>query len=122
MEKTYQFTAPGPPIPKGRPRLGRGGTTYTPRRTQEAEQNLAVAFRQGVVGYGPPRSSRFKLSCTFHVKRDDADIDNLIKTVMDGLQGIAWLNDKQIKALGESAIVIDRADPRTVVTFVDLGP
>jgi Holliday junction resolvase RusA-like endonuclease len=117
---TYRFTAPGQPIPKGRPKHMRNGHTYTPERTVNGEANMGIAFRQGIVGYGPPRPGFFKLSCIFYVKRDDADIDNLIKLVMDGLQGIAWINDKQIKALGECEIRIDRAQPRTIVTFEEL--
>lgn len=121
MGNLYQFTATGQPIPKGRPRHNTiSGNTFTPQRTVKAEEAVGVAFRRGVVGYGPPRTGRFKLSCVFHVKRDDADIDNLIKMVMDGLQGFAWVNDKQVKKLGDSEILIDRENPRTVITIEEL--
>ena len=121
MMGTYSFTAPGQPIPKGRPRHNtKTGNTYTPKRTTDAEQNLGLSFRQQVVGYGPPRTSRFSLSCDFYVSRDIADIDNLIKTVMDGLQGFVWVNDKQVKRIGPTQVFIDRTNPRTVVRIVDL--
>lgn len=116
----YSFTVPGQPVPKGRPRHTKNGHTYTPARTEAAEQSIAAFFRQGVRGYGPPRASTFKLTCVFHVKRDDADIDNLIKAVMDGLQGVAWINDKQVKKLGECEIKIDRTNPRTEVMIEEL--
>jgi hypothetical protein len=32
------FVIPGPPIPKGRPRMARSGHVYTPKRTEEAER------------------------------------------------------------------------------------
>lgn len=117
----YRFTVPGQPIPKGRPRHNtKTNTTYTPQRTSLAEEAVGVAFRQGVVGYGPPRTCEFVLGCLFYVKRDDADIDNLIKMVMDGLQGFAWVNDRQVKAFDYSEVLIDRANPRTIVTFSEL--
>ena len=75
---------------------------------------MGLFFRQGVTGFGPPRTSRFGLRCAFYVKRDDADIDNLVKMVMDGLQGFVWLNDKQVKSI-EADIMVDRTNPRTEV-------
>lgn len=110
---SWSFTIPGTPVPKGRPRHNtKTNTTYTPDRTTRAEQQVALHFRQSNVGYGPPKPGRFKLACTFYVKTDTADIDNLLKTVMDGLQGVAYLNDNQVKALGECEIRLDRGHPR----------
>lgn len=43
--RTVEFTVPGQPVPKGRPRLGRGGHTYTPKNTKAAESRIAAAFR-----------------------------------------------------------------------------
>lgn len=117
----WQFTVPGPPIPKGRPRHNiKTGNTYTPERTKQAEAIVGAEFRRQIVGYGPPRAGLFRISCQFHVKRDDSDIDNLFKLVMDGLQGIAYLNDKQIKAFGPSRIVIDRGHPHTDVVLEEI--
>lgn len=116
----YQFTVPGQPVPKGRPRHSRTGGTYTPARTEQAEAEVAAQFRMQIVGYGPPRLSNFALSAMFHMKRDDADIDNLLKLLMDGLQGVAWVNDKQVRRLGYCAILVDRGNPRTEVAFTQL--
>lgn len=118
---TYRFTAKGQPVPKGRPRHNtKTGSTYTPDRTTQAEANLGVAFRQQVVGYGPAREGRFSISCNFYLARDTGDIDNFIKLVMDGLQGFAWVNDKQVRRIGQCEIFIDRQNPRTEVTIVEL--
>ena len=116
----WTFVALGQPVPKGRPRHTKNGHTYTPERTVQAEVNMGLFFRQGCVGYGPPRTGRFKLSCKFYVRRDDADLDNLMKLVMDGLQGFAWVNDKQVKKFGESEILVDRGDPRTIITIEEI--
>lgn len=121
VNRAWSFTIPGPPIPKGRPRHNTiTGSTYTPERTKQAEQVTGVEFRRQVVGYGKPRSGEFRISCVFHVKRDDADIDNLLKMVMDGLQGVAYINDKQVKSIGYLRIVLDRSEPHTEVLVEEM--
>lgn len=117
----WQFTIPGPPIPKGRPKHNtKTGNTYTPERTKQAESVAAAEFRRQVVGYGRPRAGEFRISAVFHVKRDDADIDNLLKMVMDGLQGVAYVNDKQIKSIGYARIVVERDHPHTEVLLEEM--
>lgn len=118
----YNFTALGQPVPKERPRHNtKTGNTYTPTKTKQAEGVIAVSFRHEVVGYGPPRMGRFAIGAKFYLKRDyNADIDNLMKTVMDGLQGFVYVNDSQVKKLLESEILLDAKNPRTEVTIVEL--
>jgi Holliday junction resolvase RusA-like endonuclease len=128
------FEVPGNPIPKGRPRLGKGHT-YTPRRTQEAENVVrSVAQLHEVIPIVgpilmhldffipiPKQWAKAKVqSAMLGTIRPTtgADADNLGKMVMDGLQGIAFANDAQIVEL------ICRkwysVEPRTVVKIVPL--
>ena len=128
------FEVPGTPIPKGRPRLGRGHT-YTPRRTQEAENVVrSVAQLHEVIPIVgpilmhldffipiPKQWAKAKVqSAMLGTIRPTtgADADNLGKMVMDGLQGIAFANDAQVVEL------ICRkwysVEPRTVVKIVPL--
>ena len=37
-----RFTVPGPPVPKGRPRLGKGGHVFTPDQTRAYERKVAL--------------------------------------------------------------------------------
>lgn len=120
--RTYTFTALGQPVPKERPRHNtKTGNTYTPKKTTDAERVISIAFRHDVVGYGVPRLSRFALGVNFYLKRDyGADIDNLLKTVMDGLQGFVYVNDSQVKEIVFAAIEVDPKNPRTEVTIMEL--
>ena len=90
------FTIYGEPVPKGRPRYGRGHV-YTPRRTHEHERRIwAAAVRAGV----KPTDQPVRLSCVFCCRHPLlADVDNLAKCVMDGLAGTAYGDDRQVLEL-----------------------
>ena len=108
------LTIDGVPVAKGRPRLGRYGT-YTPKKTQEYEeyvkmcwvakyggvQPLQQSLEVNVVFYLPiPKSVNKKQRAEMldgkikHTKKPD--IDNLIKSVLDALNGIAYSDDSKI--------------------------
>ena len=80
---------------------------FTPQRTLDAEAAIAAAWD------GPKFDGPLKLHVTF--RKDEmvvtvekypdgasplrGDVDNYLKTVMDGLNGIAWEDDKQVFAV-----------------------
>ena len=106
------------PIPKARPRfhLVRGHVhTYTPAKTANYEKRIAEAWSEQAgftfdkdiplavhiyFGMPIPKSTTKKNKSLMlegllkHTKKPD--IDNLIKSVLDGLNGVAWEDDAQI--------------------------
>jgi Holliday junction resolvase RusA-like endonuclease len=117
---------PGEPCPKKRPRLGRGGTTYTPAATKYAESVIAwLAAKQVRPPLDDPDSA-FWMVARFHCMRARGpDIDNLVKLVMDALSprrfkhrapgpGLLWRNDRQVVSLDARRHDASR-DPRTEV-------
>lgn len=102
MEHTIRVE--GRPVPKGRPRLGRRGRVFTPEKTLEAEALIRETW-DGPLFEGP-------VSVQIHLTTESTeitvapfeippsklrgDIDNYVKTVMDGLNGAAWHDDKQV--------------------------
>ncbi len=92
------------PKPKGRPRFTRSGRTYTPADTLAYEKAIGEAWN------GPCFEGNISVELTFlpeQVKVEirpmvegkaasRADVDNLIKSVLDGLQGHAFKNDSQV--------------------------
>lgn len=115
-----QLTIDGVPVAKGRPRLGRYGT-YTPKKTQEYEEYVKMCW---VAKYGAiqPAEQPLEVNIVFYLpipksysKKQRAeilngrlkhtkkpDIDNLIKSVLDALNGLAYVDDsKIIKAAAE---------------------
>ena len=89
---------PGKPVPKGRPRLTRGGHAYTPAHTHQWESIVASAGRDVMDGR-PPLSGPVLLAALFYGARANADIDNLLKSVLDGLNGVVYEDDSQVQML-----------------------
>ncbi len=102
------FEIPGPPVPKGRPRVTRRGT-FTPQKTKDYEQavaaaamvayNLELGRRRDVGDHSwewDPKS-KYSVDCSFHFKKRPAcDGDNILKAVQDGLEKVLYENDKQV--------------------------
>jgi crossover junction endodeoxyribonuclease RusA len=115
----YRFTIPGNPVPKGRPRAGKGGRVYTPQATRDAESWVKLhAKRAGLPCLGGP----VKLSLSFYrANAVPCDVDNLAKLASDALNGLAFEDDKQIVWL-VAVKAIDRKNPRTEIEIEEVEP
>ena len=114
----FIFTIPGQPVPKGRPRVLRNGITYTPKRTVEAEKAVAVAARMVRGAIPPDAEGLYCLNATFYVQgQRKADLDNLVKLVMDGMAGVIYRNDKQVRCFRDVSVEYGEMEPRTEVTI-----
>lgn len=102
----------GRPRGKARPRFA-NGHTYTPRETVEYEQAIATSYiehggrmHEGACTvkvtayYGIPKSwskaKKMEVISRGLSPQTKPDIDNIVKVVMDGLNGVAYLDDKQV--------------------------
>lgn len=99
---------PHKPVPKGRPRMTRRGRVFTPKRTLDAEALVAQAWGDnpkfsGTVGVVMILGSDGTVVTVFPHEAEKqtlrGDIDNYVKTIMDGLNGRAWDDDKQVTYL-----------------------
>lgn len=124
MNPIYKILIFGKPVPKGRPRFTRKGWTYTPKKTRIYEDYVKfVAISQTKIR--KPIVNPIKVEISFYLQRPESrkkypypdvkpDIDNLIKSVIDGLQGIVFHDDKQIISLHANKLY-SNDKPRTEI-------
>lgn len=115
---TFRLHIPFAPVAKQRARAtwtNQGMRHYTPDATREWEETVAIMGRNAMAGR-EPMAGALEVHLQFLLpipaswpkwKRDLADgaavghtikpdLDNLEKAVMDGLNGIAWVDDAQV--------------------------
>ena len=133
-QRRIVIRVPMPPVPKARARMGKNGHWYTPEATAQAERDIAVMALASMAGTAPLRSGvsveiRFnmpippswskkrheKMELKYHTVKPD--LDNLVKTVKDALNGIVWLDDAQVCALEASKSY--SPDPGTEITITE---
>ncbi len=120
-----RFTVPGEPMSKARARFthygGKPGA-YTPEATKAAEQRMAWAFRQAAPGHVDDGATRYGvMALFFHGTRQRRDVDNMLKLVCDGLNGIAWRDDSQVDEVSARRGNDVPENARTEVLIYSLG-
>ena len=122
MTEPIVFRVGGPPKGKSRPRpfINQRGklAMATPSRTKAYEETVAVLAANAMRGRPPldgPLAvtivARFAIAKSWSNKRKqraaagaelptrDPDIDNIVKSILDGCEGIVFLNDNQVVRL-----------------------
>lgn len=117
----FHFIVPGPPTGKGRPKfcsMGKFSKAYTPAKTKAAKLNILTKFKNSYPGarplagalsvkiqaiFGVPKNSSRKLGIAMlegSVKpTKKPDIDNIVKLVLDALNGHAFTDDANVVEL-----------------------
>lgn len=121
MTFMVNFSIETDPVPKGRPRFRRTKTfitTYTPKKTLDFE-GLVRMHSQKAMGPTEPLETpvwvalyfRLPIPASYSKKRKEAclsgsekpikrpDLDNLIKSVLDGMNGVVFKDDSQITVM-----------------------
>jgi Holliday junction resolvase RusA-like endonuclease len=111
-----KFYVPGAPVPKARiPANPKTGIAYTPKKTVAYESLVRTSYASKYLGVNPttepiilyvsfyfpiPASAKRKKQPDKIVHGDPhmirPDLDNLVKAILDGLNTVAFVDDKQI--------------------------
>ena len=137
-----KFTVYGKPIGKQRPRFDRrGGHMYTPKETvmyeKAIEEACLLAMKNGdLLSFNPDEALAVRVDAYYPIpqswskrKKEQAvigllapvskpDIDNVLKSILDGAQGIAFYDDKQIVEAGIKKYYSN--EPRVEVTITTI--
>lgn len=112
------FTVPGPPVPKQRARMGKGGRWYTPKETAEYRHRIRNAMTASWFRTTAwPINAAYRVSLLVYMQ--DArrrDVDNIAKAVLDALNSITWDDDSRVQQLAIDRS-IDRKQPRVEVVI-----
>ena len=111
------------PIPKGRPRLGKGGKVYTPNSTKVFEEICRLSYGNRyyfdkeyisikiVFKFKVPKSyskKKYSEAIEGKIRPSTNDVDNLVKSTLDGLNGKAWKDDRYIYKIEAEKIFADK--------------
>ena len=121
-----KFTIPGPCVAKPRPRFSsKTGRVYTPNKGHKYEKLVKESYGDNpcfedqfisvkiLFKFSVPKSySKKKRSEALagNLRPTKADIDNYIKSVLDGLNGIAWRDDRYIYAIAAEKIFAEESE------------
>lgn len=110
------FIIPGKPVPKMRPRVMRGGFTYTPKKTVQFENlvKLVAISRRNALKLSISGGD-FSVKVIFYGANPLADLDNLIKSILDACNGAIWEDDRQVVRLEATRAMSPKGKERTEV-------
>lgn len=127
-----EFKIDGKPVGKGRPRFTRTGQTYTPEKTKEYERLIKTSYLESggtlLDGYiSISISAYYQIPKAFNREKKEfatrgiilpvvrPDLDNVVKAILDGLNGIAYHDDSQV--IGITAVKCYSEEPRVEVSI-----
>ena len=120
------FTIYGEPVPKGRPRFSTRGkfpVAYTPEKTKHYESEVGMMAKAAMGASEPLEGAleafiyvTFAVPASYSKKRTEAclsgqekhtkkpDLDNVVKSVIDGMDKIVFENDSQITSIHSTKV------------------
>ena len=126
-----EFTVPGKPVPKGRPRFSRKtGRTYTPKDTSKYEKLVRECYGDNyffdteyikitvIAQFEIPQSYSKKKkqeALAGKIFPTKCDLDNIVKSITDGLNGIAFKDDRYIIRLEAEKIFAEEAETIIII-------
>lgn len=109
-----KFTVPGQPVPFQRAGAN-GKVRYTPKRYRVYKQLVGLVAQGAKARAKWPMDARYSLHLIAHFgDKIRRDVDNVAKSLMDGLNGIAYADDHQVDELSAKKI-LGATDPRLEV-------
>jgi Holliday junction resolvase RusA-like endonuclease len=104
--KKHEFRIERKPKAKGRPRATKSGHVYTDKSTRDYESFVKEAYQSsGGERFEGPVQVKINVYSNYadvtiesidNESKLRGDLDNYIKSILDGLNGVAYTDDKQV--------------------------
>ena len=135
---TITVTIPGEPVGKGRPKFTKAGTAYTPSKTRAYENKVTFLYKMAAKGRKFQRHMpvAVEIRAYYEIPQSDSkrqrerklsgaimpckkpDIDNVVKAVLDAINGIAYEDDAQVVMISAQKAYSER--PRVEISVSDV--
>jgi Holliday junction resolvase RusA-like endonuclease len=127
--RQVRFDVVGQPVAKSRPRVvtkGKRRFAYTRKKVKEWEN---VVREEASKHFEKPFDRPVVVSLTFYMPRSrrldfwaptTPDLDNLEKSVLDALNGVAYTDDRLVVAKSASKRYVQRRNPRVHITVTSI--
>lgn len=120
-----RFIVDGEPVSKARARFTKYGSTvhaYTPQKTLDAEAIVAARFREATGPIEVSKEHTYGVMAVFrNGTRQRRDVDNMIKLLLDGLNGVAWGDDNQVVEVSGRKEFVGKGKANTEVVVYRIG-
>lgn len=125
QELVAHFEVPGEPVSKSRARFTKRGSktvAYTPQKTKDGEKRVALAYRAAGGRLDPDTEVAYAVHARFlNGTMQRRDVDNMLKLILDGLNGIAYPDDTQVLEVWGRKSKVDKSEARTEVHVYRIG-
>lgn len=139
------FTVPGQPVAKGRPIAGKGFGGHTTLRTPAktlAYEGLVASMAHNAMAGRPPLAGPLGLTLQVGVQIPKSfsktkarlaelgevgptkkpDLDNIIKGICDGMNGVAYVDDSQIIEMNVRKVYTQTPGVQVALRVLDIDP
>ena len=100
------------------------GHAFTPERTRVAEAGVQAAFLKSrlvtKMGTIADRQRYGVVALFFHATLQRRDVDNMLKLILDALNGLAWEDDTQVSEISGRKTHCPKGHERTEVVIYEL--
>lgn len=120
-----EWSVSGEPISKARARFTKFGSktvAYTPEKTKQGEHRVAWEFRAAGGRFNKDTETAYAVHATFfNGTMQRRDVDNMLKLILDGLNGVAYPDDTQVLEVWGRKAKVEKADARTEIKLYSIG-
>lgn len=117
-----RLTVEGEPASKARPRFTKTGRAYTPEKSRDAEKRIEAQFRMAAPHHKLDANTAYGVMGVFFCgTRQRRDVDNMMKLVLDGLNGVAWPDDSQVTEISGRKVLVGRGEARSEIVVYSVA-